>query len=119
MIIIINKMARQTKQKQLLDLAIKKQKGFFRVEDIHALVPSVGIATVYRRLNALVESGSLYSFMCGASQVFSVSESMHAHFRCEKCSCVVHFNPRFDIKNLPGKAHQVQLDVTGVCSRCS
>ena len=109
---------RNTKQKNLLDSVIKTQKGFFSTEELHAQVPSVGIATVYRRLNTLVQKGKLHAYMCGSSRVFSVEQTTHAHFTCENCERTTHFVPKLHVEDLPGKVCHVQLDVTGVCLSC-
>lgn len=86
------------------------------------MVPGLGIATVYRNLNALVEEGSVVqvSLPDESPRYEMAGKEHHHHFRCRKCHGV------FEVAGCGVKAkvprgfrverHEVVL--YGVCSKC-
>ncbi len=87
-------------------------------------VPGLGIATVYRHLNALVEAGQLTTVQMGGepSRYELVGKGHHHHFRCRTCEQV------FEVAGCPGnleplvpegfelEGHEVVLH--GQCPAC-
>ncbi|MGA0333446.1 MAG: Fur family transcriptional regulator [Kiritimatiellia bacterium] len=88
-------------------------------------VPSLGIATVYRALNEMVEEGSLHPVdLPGQSRRYEMSGlHHHHHFHCQKCDKVFDLEgcllkKEFDLP--PGftvKQHDITL--SGVCPDCN
>ena len=119
-------MKRETKQKQLIEQEISSFTSFFNAEELYHKVskknPKIGIATIYRFLNDLADHGEIHSFLCNRRTVYSNSKKNHCHFTCERCGEKKHI----DIKKLDflnekvyGEACHFQIDVTGICKRCS
>ena len=58
-------------------------------EEVHALVkermPGIGIATVYRNLNALAAAGMILRLDGEETERYDGNVDSHAHLYCEKC----------------------------------
>lgn len=90
-----------------------------------AEVPSLGIATVYRNIKALIEEGWLQTVdLPGEAARYELADiGHHHHFHCRDCGKV------FDIEGCPGKLQAMlpkgfQLDdheivLYGRCAECS
>ncbi|MEN9509431.1 MAG: hypothetical protein RLZZ621_1994 [Gemmatimonadota bacterium] len=88
-------------------------------------IAKLGIATVYRTINSLVESGWLVAVELPgeAPRYERAGAAHHHHFRCRGCACV------FEIHGCPGdlsglapsgfllESHEVVL--YGLCARCA
>lgn len=118
-------MQRLTKQKRLLQDTLTQFTSFFDAYELHNIVvkknPNIGLATIYRFLNALEFAGELHSFLCDNKKIYSLSKTNHAHFKCEKCGIIKHIK----IKNLDFlsefKQEQIchfQIELHGVCEKC-
>lgn len=127
MILIINKdMKRETKQKQLIMEEMTKFNSFFNAEELYHKASKnnskVGIATVYRFLNDLTKNGEIHSFQCNRKTLYSNSKKNHCHFTCEKCGERKHIDIRkldFLNQQVDGEVCHFQIDVTGICKKCS
>ena len=90
---------RKTKQKTILEQALKKKKTFFTAEELHTLIrkesTKIGIATVYRFLKEKVKKNNVHSYTCNRRALFSTEKKTHAHFFCENCKTKKHV----EIKN--------------------
>jgi Fe2+ or Zn2+ uptake regulation protein len=120
---------RNTKQKELLNEEIKKFNYFFTAEEFFRQVNKkkscLGIATVYRFLNELVNKKELHTYFCDRRILYSRQKNSHCHFICEKTGEIIHF----DIENLdflkyiknkiPGKINSLQLEIKGICNDCT
>ncbi len=123
LILILNKMSRQTKQKRVIGEELDKFKTFFTAEDLHEKVKAknVSLATIYRFLNELKSKKKIYSYLCDRRQVYSNSQNSHCHFICEKTGKVIHFtvgNIDFLKNKIPGKITSFQIEVKGICDEC-
>lgn len=88
-------------------------------------VPSLGIATVYRNIKALIEEGWLQTVdLPGEAARYELADiGHHHHFHCKSCGKV------FDIEGCPGKLQAMlpegfELDdheivLYGRCADCS
>lgn len=96
-------------------------------EEIYAAVreqyPGIGIATVYRNLNQLSESGEIRKLECGGSDRFDYRTSDHGHFTCTCCGRV--YDVFADASELKAEAEQAvgkvdfcELMFYGVCRAC-
>ncbi|MBI2572908.1 transcriptional repressor [Candidatus Woesearchaeota archaeon] len=120
------KQTRQTRQKEIISSNLNQFSTFFTAEELATKVqikyPQIGIATIYRFLKDCATSGSLHAFTCGKKTVYSRNLKNHSHFICEKCGNIEHINvEKIDFlkeRNL-GEICHVQINVTGVCKKCS
>ena len=119
-------MKRSTQQKQLIMQEITNFNSFFNAEELYHEAakknPKIGLATIYRLLNDLTKNGEIHSFQCNRKTLYSSSKMNHCHFTCENCGERIHI----DIKKLDfmdalveGEVCHFQIDVTGVCKRCT
>src|SRR3989344_7961913 len=78
---------RMTNQKKILNDEVKRFNSFFDAPTLHKKLRSknIGLATIYRFLNALEQEGSIHSFTCENRKIYSTDKTSHAHFRCERC----------------------------------
>ena len=90
-------------------------------------VPTVSLDTVYRTLWLLIDLGLLTTLGPPRERVrFDANISSHHHFICRKCGMTRDFlSQKFDRLKIPsavkalGKAESTQLEVRGICFRCS
>lgn len=122
-------MLRQTRQRKAIVTVLDRSPGPLTPLEIHeaarALVPKLGIATVYRTLRSLSRDGDVLQIgLPGETPRYeSASRSHHHYFHCRSCSRVytVHDCPA-DLQSLVPKGfiledHEVFL--YGQCNRCS
>lgn len=117
---------RQTKQLKIMEEELAKFNAFFTAEDLHKKLlhhdQKTGIATIYRYLKQLVDSGKIHSYSCDRKTLYSTSKQNHCHFRCEHCNTVKHItlrNLNFLEKELAQKICHLQIDIAGICEECA
>lgn len=120
---------RNTRQRFAIEAAFELASRPLRPNEVLELaresVPNLGIATVYRALNDLVEEGVLRAVdLPGQTSRYEKGDlAHHHHFHCTECNRVYDLDGcllRKDL-NLP-KGFQVQqhdITLTGVCPECS
>ena len=118
-------MKRMTWQKRLLSEAVKSFSSFFDAYELYEKIAKkekgIGLATIYRFLNALEQEGEVHSFLCGTKRVYSNNKKSHAHFRCEKCGNLKHIkikNVDFLNESLHDEICHFQIELSGICSGC-
>lgn len=85
-------MERYSKQRELILNVLKERNDHPTAEmlynDIIKIMPTIGIATVYRNLAALYESGQILKIETkqGESDRFDGNLTPHLHFQCLKCN---------------------------------
>jgi Fur family ferric uptake transcriptional regulator len=119
---------RRTRQKQAVEEAFAKAARPLSPQEVAALaqetVPSFGIATAYRTIKDLVESGWLVPVATPAGSCFERAEiEHHHHFFCRDCSRT------FDIPGCVGDVEKMaprgfipdghDLTITGRCKTCA
>jgi Fur family peroxide stress response transcriptional regulator len=90
-------------------------------------VPSVSLDTVYRTLWAMIDLGLLSTVGHSRERVrFDANMAAHHHFVCTRCGMMRDFrSEEFDRLGIPdavrqyGSAQQVQVEIRGICTRCS
>lgn len=98
---------RQTQQRQAIIDAIKFAHGPLKPADIleraSVEVPSLGIATVYRHINRLLEADEIQAVELGVNDVRYESKNRghQHHFVCRQCG------DAFDIEGCPGNINQM------------
>lgn len=122
-------MERNTRQRDAIRAVFAQSRQPLTPADVLTIaqgsVRGLGIATVYRTINALVESGWLNAVELpgDAPRYERAGTGHHHHFQCRSCSGV------FEIRGCPGdlsrltpagfilEAHEVVL--YGQCQRCA
>lgn len=117
--------SRNTRQKEILNEEIQKEKSFFTADEIHKKIKKkdnkIGIATVYRFLKDLSKKENIHSYLCNKKTIYSIDNKSHCHFVCEKCGEITHFNVKkidFIEKSLSEEICHFQIDVKGICKKC-
>lgn len=121
--------ARQTKQRQVILQVIAESEHPLSVEDILAQgvsqLPSLGIATVYREIKRLQETGEVHAVSLPGGQVRYERHGKHHHhhFQCNRCGSV------FDISGCTGNLEQLlppgfhlsghEIFLYGLCPDCA
>ena len=127
-----------TKQKEkLLDYLIKNKEKHTNVQEISAFLNAegtpVGVATIYRQLDKLVDKGIVrkYAFdgkTCACYQYIDSERGCHNHFhlKCLSCGRLIHLDCDHlaEISDHIAKEHGFQIDSSqtvfyGICSDCS
>ncbi len=124
-----------TKQKNEIEDIINKQAGqHFTAEKICAEIKNcgknIGISTVYRHLDKMVNEGSLRKYISGAgeSACYQQAENCgeHFHLKCTICGKLSHLSCKsLDvIKNHVEDEHGFKIDSCrtvfyGLCKECS
>lgn len=87
--------SRQTVQKEAVRRTLKEAPGFISAAQVHRRINAdglpIGLATVYRQLNALAESGHADTIPVPSGQLFRACEpgGHHHHLVCEDCGTAV------------------------------
>ncbi len=120
---------RTTRQKEAIKAVLKEQDRPLLPEEIHRyalkLVPSVGIATVYRSIKTLIEDGQVCCVeIPGQSPRYEGTEKgHHHHFHCSECQQVFDFQNCVEgLKKLAPEGFQVtrhELTLYGICKKCA
>ncbi len=121
-------MQRKTEQNKAIREVFSKSARPLSVQEVFELtkelIPSIGLATIYRNLKALVKSGWLQPVQLpGESDRYEIASSEHHHhFCCTKC------NKIFDILDCPDNIERLvpegflleKHDITlyGLCREC-
>jgi len=97
------------------------------VERVHATVPGVHRATIYRTMDVLERLGVVEHTHLGHGRaVYHLAEDIHAHLVCESCGTVVQTSPELlagverralDQHGFVLRAHHFAL--VGTCGECA
>ncbi len=86
--------SRLSQQRAIIGARVLEERGAFTAEQLHAAAtrhdPSVGVATVYRAITAMLEAGSIARIgQRGSSVLFARCDGGdHHHAICEECGAV-------------------------------
>lgn len=124
-------MSYNTKQKDLIISEIKKYNKSFTVKDIHnKLKDSVGLTTIYRVIDKLVEEGIINKYIDKDNITYYeyLEEcSCHNHFylKCEKCGTMTHVDcdciedlSKHILKEHGFKINHNHIIIKGLCNKC-
>lgn len=86
-------MQRNTKQREVIVACFFNENRPMCVTEIHAIAtrqyPSLGIATVYRAINVIVDNGILALVVIGGTTLYELANRrQYYHFYCQKCDNV-------------------------------
>jgi Fur family transcriptional regulator, ferric uptake regulator len=123
---------RPTRQRRAILQAVADEQRPVSAQDLHARLrragEPAGLATVYRTLQALADSGVLRTFQTPTGEVaYKVCEpGHHHHLICTRCgrveeipSCEVEEWAASVAKRRGFSVSSHQADIYGVCARCA
>lgn len=125
-------MKRMTRQRSAVLAEIARHDGFRSAQQVHedlgAAGEKVGLATVYRNLNALAESGQLDTLRAPDGEVLYRSctqDSHHHHLVCRSCGKVTEIEPlevEAWVARVAAEHHfadlQHSIEISGICAQC-
>lgn len=129
-------MKRYSKQREIILDTLRKRNDHPTAEmiykDILNIMPSIGIATVYRNLSALSDSGQILKIETkqGESDRFDGNIKPHLHFQCLECNKIEDiFLNEDQVKELTEKLNEFadvinaetvtsKILIKGRCSEC-
>ncbi len=121
---------RSTRQRDIIIDAFFKAGRHVNAEELHRTVrkrdPHIGVATVYRTLRLLTESGVATARHFGEGQaVYEVADSHHDHLICTGCGDIIEFeNEAIEQLQLEvARKHRFtitnhKLELYGLCESC-
>ena len=111
-----------TKHRQEILDVLDHQDNALSASEIHATLPHINLATIYRNLESFVEAGTVTKLNLGGDEArFEIQDEPHHHAVCDECDKVIHFTvnneelikefvlPDFDIKS-------IEVTLRGTCS---
>ncbi len=122
---------RRTAQRTMVYSAIVRLGGHCTADEItlelHKTKPGFPRSTVYRSLEALTASGSVYAAHLGEGPThYELATGDHHHAVCQVCGGVLHIQERLvsDLENHLEDLHNfkpthTEVLVVGVCDNCS
>jgi Fur family ferric uptake transcriptional regulator len=123
---------RQTKQRQAIIETLQASSAFLTVAQLAELLASnnqvIGLATIYRTVNALHQSEELDSVTLGDGQLAYrlCNATHHHHLRCTRCGITIELVGSHieDWAHQVGSAHgfsaiEHTIELTGICQRCT
>ena len=116
---------RQTRQKDAIREALRENDEFISAQDLHRWL-DIGLATVYRQLNALADAGLADTIRLDGQQLFRLcgDDGHHHHLVCVRCGRTVEIEPPSeswlrgiaDAHGFTVESHT--LEVFGLCPDC-
>lgn len=125
------KKTRSTAQKAVIGTALENERRFVSAQQLHRTLEdqghTVGLATVYRQLNSLSESGYADSITIAETQLFRAcsQDEHHHHLVCENCGRAVEVEPPSEEWiSTTAQAHGFEVrrhefEIFGLCPDCS
>ena len=122
--------AYNTKQREVILLAIKKQTKGFLVKDLYEqLGGKIGLSTIYRMVDALADEGVLIKMTTSGGVLYQYAapcnEADHFYLKCDECGEMTHVDCGH-VRGLsqhiasahgfrPAESHVV---INGICKKC-
>ena len=121
----------ETKQKETIIEAIKKQNKSFMVKDLYdTLNGKVGLTTIYRLLQKLEDEGLITKEVGKDNKtkyeyLEKCEEENHFYLKCDKCGTLTHVDCDCinELSSHISKEHNFKLNkeniiIKGICSKC-
>ena len=90
--------------------------------EVRKELPNISLATVYRNLNLLAESGEISEVICDGQLRFDANKEEHFHFICKSCKGIFDIDEARvtpDFKLPRGYVVQdLRIDFYGICPAC-
>lgn len=121
---------RHTKQKDAVLGELRGCKDFVSAQELHRRLSDlglgIGLATVYRQLNTLAESGLADTVRLGSQQLFRICEdnAHHHHLICERCGKTIEIEPPDEqwVRKIAAEhgftVNSHTVEVFGLCREC-
>lgn len=128
---------RYSKQRNIILSIVRASEEHPTAEQVYIeakkLMPTIGIATVYRNLRALVDSGEIRGISAnGDSERFDGRMGVHYHMRCRECGALTDIFPTSEEKLALAKANVLEtfglpvgdvdfntVVIDCICDKCS
>ena len=113
---------RLTKKRQAILEVLKNNKETLSAAEVHALLPDMDLATIYRNLEYFTTEKTIKKLQLGSQEArFEFQHEPHHHAVCTECERVIHFTaPDEKIKKLLGiedfKVDELEVTVRGICN---
>lgn len=123
-------MARNTHQKDTIREALRERSAFISAQQLHQRLEERGeriaLATVYRQLNALADSGQVDTVRMGGEQLYRYcgADGHHHHLICTSCGRTVAIDPPSEswLRSVTAEhgftLQSHTLEVFGLCPEC-
>ena len=121
----------KTKQRELVLKTIKNKKNEFVVKDIYEeLNKKVGLTTIYRIVDKLVQEGNLTKIIGKDNITYfqyleKCNNSNHFYLKCSKCGKITHVDCDCitDLTNHISENHDFKMNndhiiINGMCKKC-
>lgn len=124
-------MSYSTKQKDLILSVIKSKEKEFTIKDIYNELEGVGLTTVYRLVDKLVDEGYIKKNISNDNTTTyeyleKCEEENHFYLKCEKCKRLEHVDCDCidELYKHINKKHSFKLNkenivINGICKNCS
>ena len=124
-------MSYNTKQKDLILDLIKKEKHEFTVKDIYSKLDGVGLTTIYRLIDKLVEEKRINKTIGKDNTTYyqyleECNHTNHFYLKCDKCGSMIHVDCDCieDLSNHIIKEHSFlpngkNIIINGLCKKCN
>ena len=125
-----DRVARFSTQREIISQIILGEGKHMTAEEIamkaKKVNPIIGIATVYRNLNTLVEEGKIKKVRDNNQGfVYDSNNQPHYHFECTECGAMYDLPNKYNEKLDDVVRHELKLDVAnhkttfyGTCKKC-
>lgn len=123
-------MTYNTKQKDKILNIIVKYDHEFTVKDIHDKIPEVGLTTIYRLIDKLVENNTVNKYLSKDNITYyhyleKCDEDNHFYLKCEKCGDIIHIDcdcinelKSHILNNHKFKLNKDNIIINGICDKC-
>ena len=121
----------KTKQKDIILNIIRQQKNSFTIKDIYKeLKGKVGLTTIYRLIDKLVEENKLNKTISSDNTTYyqyleECTEENHFYLKCDKCGNMTHIDcdcieelTSHITKHHKFKPNKDHIIIDGICSKC-
>lgn len=121
----------KTKQKDIILNIIRQQKNSFTIKDIYKeLKGKVGLTTIYRLIDKLVEENKLNKTISSDNTTYyqyleECTEENHFYLKCDKCGSMTHIDcdcieelTSHIVQNHKFKPNKDHIIIDGICSKC-
>ncbi|NEG96489.1 transcriptional repressor [Bifidobacterium sp. SMB2] len=130
---MVEHLTRRTVQKETVRAALRQTDDFISAQNLHRRLQDagskIGLATVYRQLNAMAAAGEADTIRMGGEQLFrdcgEDAQRHHHHLVCERCGKTIDIEPPSEAwfrkvaeDNGFAISHHI-LEIFGVCAECA
>ncbi len=120
----------QTKQKDILLKEIRKKKEEFTIKELHEELSTIGLTTIYRFIDKLVEDKILVKRIGDNNTTYyqyleECDKENHFYLKCDKCGEMIHVDCDCieELSHHISSEHKFKLNkekiiIGGICKKC-